>query len=166
MSEEQEFQTYRDFSPTPIDPKGLGADRHGIGEWFVMPTTQTRDSGPLAQSNFDVFLEGLGGESAYVEVHRFGHWGPGWFEIILVKPTAKRTLEKAAEMAAALEDYPILNEEDYSRREYEEACQAWDDLSIRERIEICAKRGVSIFAARRDSIPEGLPHFEDFYTDY
>ncbi len=34
-----------------------------------------------------------------------------------------------------------------------EAEQYWESLPIKYRVELCAEAGVSIFAARRDSIP-------------
>ncbi len=157
------FQRYEKWAPTPLDTAGLSADRLDIGKWYVMPTGQNRDSGARTQSNFAAFLRGLRGESAWVEVHRFGHWGPGWVEIILVKPTARKTLANAYEMSGALQDYPVLDEEDLSEREYEAACESWSNTDTQDRIAICGRHGVSIFAARRDEIPSGLPHYDDFY---
>jgi hypothetical protein len=78
------MQTYSQYRPTGFDSRGLGLpDRQ---DWLVLPVIQTRDSGPLEQSNFASALKAVGGESETVEVHRFGHWGPGWFEIIIVAP--------------------------------------------------------------------------------
>ncbi len=157
------FRRYETWAPTPLDPAGLSAERLDIGNWYVMPVTQTRDSGALSLSNFAAFLDGLHGESNWVEVHRFGHWGPGWVEIILVKPTARRTLASAYEMSGALQDYPVLDEEDLSEREYEAAFESWSNTDMKERVSICGRHGVSIFAARRDEIPSGLPYWDDFY---
>jgi hypothetical protein len=57
------------------------------------------------------------------ETHRFGHWGPGWFEIIVVRPGSACHREAQA-IVAAVSDYPVLDESDYSRREYESQCEA------------------------------------------
>lgn len=114
---------YSDFAPTGFDHKGAFLpDRQ---DWLVAPVTQTRDSGPLAESNFASFLAEVGGESETVEVHRFGHWGPGWFEIILISPNSPH-LKRAEELEASLADYPVLDEQDYSKREHEEYCESWD----------------------------------------
>jgi hypothetical protein len=155
-----ELQRYRDFSPTGFDQDG--AFLPDQGDWLVVPVMQTRDSVALEQSNFTAALAMLKGESETVEVHRFGHWGPGWFEIIIVNSESNHA-ETAAEIACALAEYPILDETDCSEREYEEACAAWDNTSLSERVTICARHGVNVFAARHDSIPQRLPHWEDFY---
>lgn len=110
------MQTYGEFRPTSLDPAGLGLDDQQ--HWLVLPTSRTRDSDELAESNFATALEILGGEGEDVEVHRFGHWGPGWFEIIIVRPDTDAAAE-AASIECALADYPVLDDEDYSRREWE-----------------------------------------------
>lgn len=115
------LQTYAQFSPTPFDNKGLNLpDRQ---TWIVAPVGQTRDSGPFDLSNFAAALDRLGGESETVEVHRFGHWGPGWFEIILVDPSREAEVQAIAD---DLESYPILNEDDFSNREFEDYCESWE----------------------------------------
>ncbi len=125
---------YKDFRPTQFDPKGLGIDDRQ--EWFVVNVMQTRDSGCLEQSNFDCTLRELGGESDTVEVHRFGHWGPGWFEVILIDPNDSKLVKNAEEIENALASYPVLDESDYSEREMEEANRIWEDCySIEDRIE-------------------------------
>jgi len=93
-------------------------------DWLVLPVSQTRDSGELDQSNFAQALELLGGESETVEVHRFGHWGSGWFEIIIVRPYSKAH-PLALIIEERLADYPVLNEEDYSQREFDAASEFW-----------------------------------------
>lgn len=112
---------YGDFRPTPFDH--AGAFLRDRQEWLVIPATRNRDSQSLAESNFAAALEILGGESETVEIHRFGHWGPGWFEIILVHPDRSADAQAIADR---LENYPILDEEDVSAREWEDYCEAWD----------------------------------------
>lgn len=126
-------QKYAEFRPTQFDCKGLNlGDRQ---DWVVVPHSRTRDSGPLAESNFAVALRELGGESETCEVHRFAHWGPGWFEIILVSPERE-------EEADALEcaDYPVLDDSDFSEREQEAANETWREcFGTAERIEYIRK---------------------------
>ena len=160
---------YREFAPTDFDAAGLNAHDMGTdedpdrSEWLVAPVSRTRDSGPLAESNFSVFLGIVGGESDDVEVHRFGHWGPGWFEIILVRPGTKAATE-AERAESSLDDYPVLDEMDYSAREWEANEETWRWMSLRDRVGLireararCARWGCanppSVFAARRDEIP-------------
>lgn len=97
--------------------------------WLLAPVSRTRDSGPLDDSNFETALEILGGESDTVEVHRFGHWAVGWLENILVHPSREKEVE---DIEASLENYPVLNEEDLSRREYEAMQEDWDSWAWRD----------------------------------
>lgn len=150
------LKRYRDWSPTHNDPKGLGCDDQQ--DWFVAPVMLTRDSGIRAESNFESFkksLESLGlTEPGDFEIHRFGHWGPGWFEIILINPESEAAVKDAEETQAALADYPILDDSDYSEREHGASCEAWSGMSIRERVKLCREAGISVFAARRDEVPD------------
>lgn len=115
------MQTLREFKPTPFDssPAAFIPDQ---SDWIVAPVSRTRDSGALDQSNFEAALAMLGGESDTVEVHRFGHWGPGWFEIIICAPEHEGALY---DMERALADYPLLDEEDFCNREHEEYMESW-----------------------------------------
>jgi len=84
----------------------------------------------------------LGGEGEHVEVHRFGHWGPGWIEIILVDPGHYHTLWTAGEIVCSLADYPVLDEEDWSEREFEAAGETWEQcFNDKERIEYLRSNG-------------------------
>ena len=137
---------YRDYKPTTFDRAGLALDDRQ--DWIVVPCGRNRDSETLDESNFAAALATLGGESDTCEVHRFGHWACGWFEIIIVAP--ERAPEVKA-IAARLEDYPLLDEDDHSTREHEAINEAWDALSLRGRIHLAAKHGASIFSARAES---------------
>lgn len=197
-----ELQRFADFQPTAFDCKGLGSD--GQADWLVLPTSQTKCSGILEQSNFDTAEESLRRvqrradkarrrilhklnrytvetpfigrpvtnftralchnkpfisdemtlahtldlcglppvegetiadfasrletalETSDYETHRFGHWGPGWFEIIVVRPGSACHREAQA-IAAAVSDYPVLDESDLSQREYDTQCEAIAD---------------------------------------
>ena len=86
---------------------------------LVVVVGRNRDSGILDESNFQAALEILGGESDSVQVHRFGHWGCGWFELILVDPKDRTKLIEAYNIIKALEHYPVLDDMDYSEGEWE-----------------------------------------------
>jgi len=77
----------------------------------------------MEESNFATALELLGGESETVEVHRFGHWGTGWFEIILASPEHAEVVEEIENM---LEDYLVLDEMDLSQREHDAEIDSWE----------------------------------------
>jgi hypothetical protein len=115
---------YSEYRPTAFDTRGLALDTQQ--HWLVMPVIQTRDSEALEQSNFASALEQLGGESESVQVHRFGHWANGWFEIIIIDPTDESKVQIAESIESTLEDYPVLDEEDLSRRENDEYEYAWE----------------------------------------
>jgi hypothetical protein len=118
------METYKEFRPTQFDSTGLGLiDQQN---WLVAPVSQTRDSGPLDRANFDATLRALGGESETVEVHRFGHWGPGWFEIILIDPADEARVKECQEIEDALSDYPVVDESLYSEYEHEECASTWE----------------------------------------
>lgn len=148
MPHQATLQTYREYSPTQFDTRGLNLpDRQ---DWFVAPVGRNRDSDCLAESNFAALVKALGGESDTVEVHRFGHWACGWFEIVLVHPSRE---EELGELECALASYPVLDEHDFSERECNEAQRVWANSFLRERIEACKRARVSVFAARHDAYP-------------
>lgn len=145
------MDTYSKHQPTGFDPRGafLPERQH----WLVAPVIQTRDSGPLDQSNFACFLAAVGGESETVEVHRFGHWGPGWYEIIIIDPESPAVRE-AEECEGALSDYPVLDDTDYSEREYNAAAECWQHMRVRDRVGCLQRFHGNIFEARHDCLPQ------------
>lgn len=124
------LQNYGLHRPTAFD--SAGAFLPDQQDWLLVPVYQTRDSGPLDLSNFATALELLGGESDSVQVHRFGHWGPGWYEIIVIDPTAADKVAIAEGIADRMEDYPVLDEEDWSSREWEDFTSSWDVYAAHE----------------------------------
>lgn len=98
---------------------------HERDHWLIV-LGRNRDSDILANSNFECALEELGSESEDVEVHSFGHWACGWFELILICPGPRKVVATAEDIRKRLEDYPILDESDYSEREYESYCEQWE----------------------------------------
>jgi|TARA_Y100000296_G_C5173132_1_gene258473 hypothetical protein len=118
---------YSEFKPTGFDCHIiLDIDRE---DWLVVSTGQNRDSEPQDRANFDSALEILGGESETVEVHRFGHWANGWFEIILVHPSRE---SEVTQMEEALLYSFILDEEKVSEYELEEEGNAWNSYAAND----------------------------------
>ena len=150
-----------------------GAD---LSDWYPI-VGRTRDADALSTSNFETALTWLreipgndmivgrlrtrwyrydtdGEDKQAVDVHCAGHWAYGWVDTLMVhKTAAPAILDKAEEILAKLAGYPILDESDYSEREWEGAQNAWRDSTLRWRIELCHDAGISIFAARRPDIP-------------
>lgn len=93
---------------------------------------QNRDSDTLTRSNFRIALKQLGGETgeedngiSMVTVVRENHWACGWVEWIAIHESNVDAIAKAEEMEAEMESYPVLNEDDWSELETEEANQVW-----------------------------------------
>lgn len=138
-SSEVTLQVYKNHSPTPLDENiALTGGLSCQNEWLIAPCSITRDSDSLALSNWHAQEQALRevDTGADFDMHRFGHWGPGWYEIVLVRPGS--ACERVArELAASLKTYPVLDETDWSERENE---MAW--------------QGVSAMQAIKDSRPE------------
>lgn len=112
--------TYSQFKPSQFD---CHIELENLEDWFVV-CSQNRDSETLTVSNFYSILENLGGESETVEVHRFGHWASGWFELILLHPSRQ---EEGEEIESALSDYSVFNDSDLSERELEAENESWEN---------------------------------------
>lgn len=122
------MKTYSEFRPTAFDVKGLALEDKQ--DWLVCPVCITRDTGEwtVSASNFAVLnaiLDEVDPSGEDHEIHRFGHWGPGWFEIVIVRP-GSRAAGEAEDCEACLADYPVLDDKDLSEREWNEACEQWE----------------------------------------
>jgi hypothetical protein len=95
-----------------------------IPDNFLILMSRSRDSDILSESNWDCALKTLGGESESVRIDRFGHWACGWYELLSVDENSPQ-IHTAVELEAAIENYPVLDESDFSERESEEANQVW-----------------------------------------
>lgn len=118
-----------------------------------------RDSQILDSHNFMTALARIGGETENTHVVRESHWAVGWVEWIAIHKSDTEAVEKAQSVLDDLDTYPILDEDGYSAKQMEAVWDYWDSASTEERIELCKKDGVSIFAARHESMPE-LPTLE------
>lgn len=95
--------------------------------YYIAGCGQSRDSSALESSNFAAMLKALGGESETVIVVREGHWACGWVEWIAIDQDDARALAIADDLNERLEDYPVLDEDDWSQREQDEANDIWRD---------------------------------------
>lgn len=110
-------------------------------EWpdYYVFLGQHKDSDALTRSNFRSALERLGGEtgertgdmfepgdeSPMVTVVRESHWAVGWVEWIAVHESNVEAIRLAEEMEAEIEQYPCLDESDWSELEDEECAETW-----------------------------------------
>lgn len=96
-----------------------------LGETWAMVFAKHRDSGLLDESNYDSVFDDLKSRfPADVDAFRASHWAVGWIDHVAVRMLDRRGCVTRAGVAALewkgrLDDYPVADEEDYSRREYE-----------------------------------------------
>jgi hypothetical protein len=126
------------------------------GKWALI-YTHHRDSGLLDQSNAAVIAEALEaftqGEDPDIVFESHRHWAVGHLEGFSVRVFDRHgeitpAFQAYHELAERLADYPILDEEDYSRREYEETLRNIEDAAWRLK--------------RQFVLPEGWP--SDVYS--
>lgn len=120
----QDYAKENSWTTKMANPKGLDSFSNysgsSLGDLVVVAGIgRNRDSEIMDESNFDKALELLGGESKTIQVHCFGHWACGWFELITVDPKDKKALAIAAKITQDLKEYPVLDDDDYFEREYE-----------------------------------------------
>ncbi len=96
-------------------------------QWAVL-YTHNRDSGLLDQSNASVIAEAMQPfsetDNPDVVFESHSHWAVGHVDGISIRvylPSGEITeaFQKYHELAEAMDDYPVLDETDYSNREYE-----------------------------------------------
>jgi hypothetical protein len=140
-------------------PTGFDSNANFIG---YKPTgyviySRNRDSSILEETNFAAILKDLGGEGDLVRVVRHGHWACGWIEYITVDDTAPASLlDQCVDIVRALSDYPVYSDDLYSEAQWEAIAEHWERSNLRDRVKYCKEAGISMFAARRDDIPEGV----------
>lgn len=106
-------------------------DLEDAARWAIIYTSH-RDSGLLDQSNAAEIAKRLApfaeGDDPDIVFETHNHWAVGHIDgcsIRVFKENGKITpaFEELCQIKAALEDYPVLNEGDYSEREYEAALE-------------------------------------------
>lgn len=131
------MKPYSQFRPTGCDPMGLGLpDRQ---DWLVAPCSTNRDADLLTRANWAAMLDDFNGAEGVTdesdaqdyEVYRFGHWGPGWFEIVLVRPDTE-TARRAEAIEGALSDYPVLDDSLYSDMQCDEENECWEHYAAHD----------------------------------
>ena len=115
-------------------------------DWLVVLTTN-RDADTLTRSNFRCMVQLLGGKesdgakgstelSEHAAIEEARHWACGWVQYLVINPDNKELVAIAEEQLASLENYPVVNEDDWSNLEMEEANQVWQSCyNQKERVE-------------------------------
>lgn len=114
------WATFRDFS------WHRASELDSPGDWYIT-YTHHRDSGLLDQSNAAAIEQALQpfteGDDPDVVAEHHHHWGVGWIEGWSIRVFHNGSITEAFrayhELAQRLDDYPILDDEDYSRRQYD-----------------------------------------------
>lgn len=104
-------------------------------EEFAIVYTNNRDSSTLTESNaaqIEAALEPfMSGDNPDVLPEDHNHWACGWIKGYAIRVYRDGAPTPAAlaweEIQDRLDDYPVLDEEDWSRRESEEQYEAWDN---------------------------------------
>lgn len=138
-------------NPTPFDSRSNYIGQSPEADLYVL-LGRNRNSDLLTESNWDCALERLGGESETVQIIRFGHWACGWIEYLCVRefhPDQKDRTQnpdlvnfgrsdayiEAQEIEKELENYPVLDEDEFSEREHDEAQRVWKEFyDVSERV--------------------------------
>lgn len=109
----------------------------------------SRDSSELEESNFAVLqrelaklppFESPDDEAESRNVVRESHWAVGWVEWIAIHESDTAALKLCDDLRASANDYPVLDDDDFSNREDESARQIWKDCyRPKERLEYIRK---------------------------
>lgn len=104
-------------------------------DYYSSGVGQSRDSDALERANFDAMLKALGGETETVIVVRESHWAVGWVEWIAIHESDTDHLTIADKIKGKLDDYPVVDEELWSRYEDDECETVWSKcFNAKERI--------------------------------
>ena len=96
-------------------------------DYYVL-LSHHRDSGLVEESNFWCALKALNGESKTVKIVRAKHWLCGWIEFIIIHESDIKSIDKGFEIEKALENYPILDEDDFYERESEKRDELIEEI--------------------------------------
>lgn len=124
-----DLKPLRDWSPTALDCRGLGCDESNDGgAWLVVASHTPKTAGMRDTSNWETLQELLQEPDPDCNDHvilEFGHWATD-VDVLIVRPGSEA--HRAAELAvAALANYPVLDESDYSERQYQSQIDAIAD---------------------------------------
>jgi hypothetical protein len=118
---------------------GYHGDLDLFNTWGSCFTLEHRDSNTLDQSNsatIKQLIKDNGLEDDF-EVCNFNHWAVGWAEQLAIRLATEDGINHEAltfwqSILDSLENYPVLDEDDYYNREYEDfidtlgSCYKWD----------------------------------------
>lgn len=96
---------------------------------------QSRNSDCLERSNFRIAWKLISKASKSARIIRESHFLVGWVEWIAIPARATKALKVADELNRRYQNYPILDENDHSELETEEANEVWANCyRVKDRI--------------------------------
>jgi hypothetical protein len=138
MTEEKQFRRVRDQK----DHMWWGDDEKR--DWYLA-IGQSRDSDLIEKSNYRVVLSQLNEKFPadpeteqidWEDAHE-SHWAVGWVETIIINPANQALVDFFLEIKAQLENYPILDESDWSNLEVEEHDEHHQEYPNTDECSIC-----------------------------
>lgn len=108
---------------------------------------RNRDSSIRTNSNWDCAIQMFEDAELDYDITHVGHWACGWIEYLSVDINDKDSFKMGEQIEASLANYPVLNEEDFCEREYEDGLKT---------IELCIDSWFEI--------GEGLDDFSELYS--
>ena len=156
------MQELSDFVPKNLGlwekPSDFSTSEHDLGDHYVI-YSQNRDSNLLTKSNWDYIVKSLDShECDYQgdEFYRISHFRDsfvGWSEYIFIHKDHTDLLIIADEIMGRYADYPVLDDEDYSQREFEQF-----ESNVKETVESFCKNG------ERNVDWSNKEYFEDYFV--
>lgn len=174
-----------DTPPTFVPEYLKRATGSRLREYFVAPVTHHRDSDLLTESNWSAQwgilsplhteVPGDPDDEGSPCIVRDGNPLVGWAEWVAIHQDNLPALKAADEIAGRLESYPVLDEDDFSCREWDDYAEGWRHYGQSDFFALVAKEFGLCIASRdwlRDECPEDIARefFEtcipsgEFYT--
>lgn len=91
----------------------LGTD---FSDYYVAAVVVPNAGDTLDESNYAVIKQRLIDAGHPFREEWFGHWAVGRYDVLLIHQSDTAALSFAADLHAALDEYPILDEEDFDAR--------------------------------------------------
>jgi hypothetical protein len=119
------------------------------GEEFAIVYTNSKGSELIEQSNAAIIAAALEPfeESGDVIPECHNHWACGWIEGFAIRVSRDGELTAAAktwiELSKRIADYPVLDEDDYYKREHDAQDEAWENWA-RSEFESAIEKGFEV----------------------
>lgn len=144
---EFKLEKWNELDPATGTINYIGKD---FSDYFVFPIIKTRDCDFLTESNFEILSKEmlplskeLDNEEESVFVARMNHWACGFYEILLIHESDTKALDKAKKLVKELNDYPVLDEQDYSDKQNDYVSKQWEEMTLEEKKQLCEDNEVT-----------------------